>query len=124
MMTPLTSELLRKRGSCCKSNCLHCPFGTTLKNIGVKKEKYSEKNQLEIKELMNKLVFKDDVTQNLLGAAFGKTENYDIKDSYLLTLKDIPCGLLFLKNSIYQKHFLLDAFNDQGIDETYIRGLL
>ena len=27
----LTESYLRKRGYCCKSNCLHCPYGYTTK---------------------------------------------------------------------------------------------
>ena len=31
-----TSTYLLNRGTCCKSSCLHCPYGYTLKNFSIK----------------------------------------------------------------------------------------
>lgn len=123
-MSPLTSEFLRKRGSCCGSNCLHCPYGTTLRNIGVVIHPQTDNLQFEVEKLMNELVNKGSVTSSLLDGAFGKTQNYSLSEAHLLSLKDIPCGLIFIKEGLYQKHFLKPEFSDQGIDEAYIRSLL
>ena len=30
-----TSTYLLDRGTCCKTNCLHCPYGYTLKNFSI-----------------------------------------------------------------------------------------
>ena len=37
-----TSQYFQNRGTCCKTNCLHCPFGTTIKNLGLQFREVSE----------------------------------------------------------------------------------
>ena len=47
--TIFTSEFYKRRGSCCKSGCLHCPYGYTLNKIGIK---LNAINKLRIKKLI------------------------------------------------------------------------
>jgi len=120
----LSSSFLRKRGSCCKSNCLHCPFGRTLREIGVKIIAQDSTSIEVINHLISKLIPQNPVTNSLLAGAFGKQENYNNDQAYLLSLKDIPCGIAYVEGNKLIKHFLLDEFSDQGIDAVYLEGLL
>ena len=120
--TVFTAEYYLKKGSCCKSNCLHCPFGTTLRNLGVKLHPfYESKQHLQI---FNQLFKPDSMTQSLLDGAFGNTPQYKIEDSYRLSLKDVVCGVCILKENKIVKLRLLDHFSHQGITETYIQSLI
>jgi len=120
----LSSDFLRKRGSCCKSNCLHCPFGTTLRNIGVKIIPLNDSNKSLIETLISSFAPSDSISHSLLSSAFGKQPSFDIKFSNLLTLKEIPCGIAYIENNKLIKHYLLEEFSDQGITKAYLEGLL
>jgi hypothetical protein len=32
---PMTAEFLKNKGRCCKSTCVHCPYGHTVKKLGI-----------------------------------------------------------------------------------------
>lgn len=124
--TVFTSQYHRAKNSCCHSNCLHCPYGTTLKNIGVEIHGYEERNKQEIEKLYDQLYnIKDSFTASLIGEAFGKTGTRpEASDLSLLTLKNIPCGLIEIKNREIRSFKLLEHFSDQGITETYLNSIL
>lgn len=123
--TVFKSSFYRKKGSCCKSSCLHCPYGHTLRTIGVKIEDINENNLNIAKSLYDSLVKKDDFTSSLLNSAFKSKEEikFDRENFKILTLKGFNCGLLQLKNNSYEKHFLKDFFSDQGIDDGYLSSI-
>ncbi|MBD64613.1 MAG: hypothetical protein CME62_05375 [Halobacteriovoraceae bacterium] len=118
----LTSQFLRKRGTCCKSNCLHCPYGTTLKKLGIKLISYADNRDLVdglIKELNP-----SDFTSHLLAGAFGTTKKYADNQAYALTLKEVPCGLMYLEVGKIVDLKLKEHFQDQGITESYLYSLI
>ena len=43
----MTSQQLKARKHCCKSGCLHCPYGFTLKKFGLTFEKVADLNDKE-----------------------------------------------------------------------------
>ena len=120
-MKPLSSQFLRSKGTCCKSNCLHCPYGTTLKNIGIK----IEKKHTQANEIFKSLYLQDQFTSSLIGNAFGKTKSveFDDKKYLVLSLKGIPCGMLEQDSGQFIGFKLLSDFEDQGITESYLRSL-
>ena len=124
--TVFTSDYHRNKGSCCHSNCLHCPFGTTLKNIGVKAIPFNDHNSEIIQSLYEKLYeVKDQFTSQLLGNAFGKSNSTPRKeDLYLLSLKGVPCGLMDYQDERVKSFKLLEQFSDQGITEGYLLGIM
>ena len=124
-LTVFTSDYHRKKGSCCHSNCLHCPFGTTLKNFGVKIHLSNEENK-QMRDNLFQILFgaPDGVMGELLGEAFGKPKNQKVSDYQLLTLKDVPCGLIRLEQGRVVEYKLLGVFSNQGIDESYLNSLL
>lgn len=120
--TIFKSSYYRKRGSCCKSNCLHCPYGTTVKNLGVELISFEKSPDL-VQQLVEN--FKpSSIANSLLSDAFGKKEEFPITDAYALTLKSIPCGLAYIQNNKLLKLQLLEHFDDQGITESYINSLI
>ena len=40
-----TSEFLKNKGTCCKSGCLHCPYGHTLNKFGIEIRDLSFENE-------------------------------------------------------------------------------
>ena len=120
----LSSEFLRKRGSCCKSNCLHCPYGKTLNEFGVIITERTAENTDILDELISELASSDQLTNSLLAGAFGKQETYSDKDGHILSLKGFVCGIAYISNGKLIKHFLKEEFSDQGITDSYLEGLL
>lgn len=119
-----TSFHLRAKKSCCHSNCLHCPYGTTLKNLGVEILDVAEFNKQKIDELEKELFPSDSYSSALLMEAFGATKKYDTNDLRVLSLKGVVCGLCYIKDKNLQKFALKKYFDDQGITESYLQSLL
>jgi hypothetical protein len=101
--TVFTSEFHRKRGRCCNSSCLHCPFGHTIKKYGLTFQIINEADQ----KLVNSLIGE-------------KPSKYDWREflpenALLMSLKGVVCGIV-LKNHIVIKELILkDEFSHQGI---------
>lgn len=124
--TIFKSAYYRKRGSCCKSSCLHCPYGYTLKTPGVKFEELNDSNFSQANEVYKKYFKQDDITSSLLGSAFGNQNTPKLtKENFkVLSLKGFICGLVEFKQGKYFKHYLKEEFSDQGINEAYLLSLL
>jgi hypothetical protein len=71
-----TSKYLLNRGSCCKTNCLHCPYGHTLKNFSIKILPIEEKYIKYANEIISdsKPVELSNLTLSILSKGFGKKE--------------------------------------------------
>ena len=122
--TVMTSSFLKKRGSCCKSSCLHCPYGFTLRKPGLKLEALPNNPEQEVIDLYNQIYGSQTIANNLLGSAFGKEKNADLKEFTYLSLKGTFCGLALIQNNQVHKLILKEHFNDQGITKAFIEGLL
>jgi len=121
----MTSSYLRARKTCCKSACLHCPYGYTLRNSPIIIHKYSATNASDIEFIFNEKYNIGDMTQNLLQSAFGGAKKRLNKErAYLLTLKGNPCGVIEYENGKIYDLVLKTEFQDQGINEVYLQGLI
>lgn len=121
----MTSEFLKKKGTCCKSTCLHCPYGHTIKIKPVQFHKYSDETQNVIRSIFDEAYNKDDVTSSLLGSAFGTKKKELVTDHYfLLTLKGFECGVAEVVDGSLRSFYLTEHFRDQGINESYLMSLL
>lgn len=122
--TVFTAQYHRKKGSCCHSNCLHCPYGTTLKNIGLQ----LHQSHSAAKKLFDQLyVVSDRVTSDLLASAFGGKEPKEVFDPEIykvFSLKEVPCGLLKIRDQKLISYKLLESFSQQGINEGHITSLV
>jgi hypothetical protein len=107
--TVFTSQFLKNRGTCCKSACLHCPYGYTIKKLGIQFR--------EVQEMDFSLV-EDILQQNAADQVSWKEFWPD--NIRLITLKEEICGL-FLKNHIIIKHlFLKPHFQQQNISKELV----
>ena len=140
-----TSHYHRKRGSCCKSKCLHCPFGLTIKAYGLTFSELTSENEKVAQEILDfhksKVERSDEnpaetFTMDLFSKAFGSSSKVKKeKDAFLLDketfdqfelifLKGTVCGLL-KKKSIgaikgVKECYLLPEFSDQGLSKDLI----
>jgi len=102
--TVFTSHYLKNRGTCCKTTCLHCPFGFTLKKLGMK---FKEAEEADF-DFIDSLV-KSSKTPDL------SWRDFDPSNIQIILVKDVVCGLA-LKTKIQIKHvFLTEHFQNQGL---------
>lgn len=110
--TVFTSQFLKNRGTCCRSACLHCPFGYTLKKHGLQFLAVTE-NQHEIIESIlaensQTLEWKSFMPDNVL----------------LVQLKNEIAGFV-LKNHIVVKNVVLKKhFQHQNLSKEMIESYL
>ena len=120
-----TSTYLLNRGTCCKSNCLHCPYGYTLKNFSIKIVPIEEKHIKHANEIINesKPVELSDLALAILAEGFGKKnkviaqhvtlENYN---SYAFgQLKGNICGVICFSNR------LSESASGRAVKELYLK---
>jgi hypothetical protein len=107
--TVFTSQFLKNRGTCCKTACLHCPYGFTLKKLGLKFREGSEADAELISQIMAES-----------GTAPVDWRGFLPSNLQFLLLKDEVCGFM-LKNHIVVKHvFLRPQFQQQGLSKEMI----
>ncbi len=104
-----TSHYLKSRRHCCKSNCLHCPYGTTVKKLGIQFRDFSEDSTAEA---------------NVILSSFQKNlddlKNYTVDNVKFIILKEKVIGL-FAKNHIVIKElYLKEHFRDQDLSKELI----
>lgn len=118
--TVFKTQFHRNRGRCCKSTCLHCPYGTTIEKLGLK---FENSNETKTKELFDKLYVIDDFTSNLMGNAFGNVKKikFDATEFYILYLKGVECGIAQVVDRKVKSFKLLEHFLDQGIDKDVLQ---
>ena len=123
--TVFTAHFHRKRGYCCKSDCLHCPFGTTLANHGLTFQDINRENEMVAQKILKS--DEETFTGQLLMNAFGNSKkkvslnsrNYD--DFKLVFLKKTLCGVLHKGRLKIRELYLLNEFKDQGISKDIIQ---
>lgn len=110
--TIFTSQFLKNKGTCCKSACLHCPFGYTLKKIGLE---FSD-----VGEDQSSLL--DSIKEESGSEIDWRIFTFD--NIKIIKLKGIVCGYL-LKNHIVIKHLILKPhFKDQGLSKEMVESYL
>lgn len=119
-----TSTYLSNRGSCCKTNCLHCPYGFTLKNNPLEFETVLEDTISLAQSIIDKNSEpkKESISESLLSSAFGaKKKVFPITISNmqrykLIKLKGQLCGVLKMGTLVGVELYLEDHFKEQGLD--------
>jgi hypothetical protein len=106
--TVFKSKYLKNRGTCCKSSCLHCPFGFTLKKCGLQFTKVEEQDFSQVEEILS-----------VSGSAMDWKTFYP-ENIFFISIKDVVCGIM-LKNHIVVKHLiLLPHFQEQGLSKEMV----
>ncbi len=120
-----TSTYLLNRGTCCKTNCLHCPYGYTLKNFGIKivpieeefikyaNEIISESKPVEISDLALSILAEGFGKKNKVTAQHVTLENFN--DHAFGQFKDDICGVIKFSNK------LSESKSGREIKELYLR---
>lgn len=107
--TVFTSKFLKNRGTCCKSACLHCPFGYTLKKCGLQFRDVTEADS--------------DVVNAVLAEAGSPSTDWKpfLPDHVkLVELKGQIAGVL-LKNNIVIKHlYIKPHFQHQNLSKEMV----
>jgi hypothetical protein len=107
--TVFTSQFLKNRGTCCKSACLHCPFGYTLKKCGLRFQDVSEKDFSAVEALLLEA-----------GAKGIDWQTYLPENIKFVLIKEQVCGLI-LKNHIVIKHLVLKPhFQNQDLSKEMV----
>lgn len=114
-----TADHHRNRGTCCKSGCLHCPYGTTIERFGLVFHNLEGEKLEQAQAILAK---KDKgVAQMLLQQAFGNRRNFPhiTKDNAaqfrLFDLKGYYAGIAQIEDEKVKRIHLLPYFDDQGI---------
>lgn len=125
-----TSKFLSNRGTCCKTNCLHCPYGATIKNLGLQ---FVEVSVSDL-EKAQKIISDNDQNPSelsgmLLTSAFGTKKKISITEKNFskfkyIFIKGVLCGLAYKGITEVKEIYLLDQFKDQGIDKSLVSGFL
>lgn len=111
--TVFTSQFLKNKGTCCKSACLHCPYGFTLKKYG-----------LTFKEVLEADLPKIETMIEESGQLQVDWKPFWPENIRFIVIKDQICGFL-LKNHIVIKHlFLKPYFQDQGLSREMVEAYL
>lgn len=108
--TVFTSHYHKARGTCCKSACIHCPFGFTLKKHGMTFTAADSADLVEkfLSENSSSFDWKAFTLENIL----------------IVKVKEQVCGILF-KNHIVIKHLILKKqFEDQGLSKELVESYL
>jgi Family of unknown function (DUF5522) len=111
--TIFTSQFHRNRGSCCKSACLHCPYGYTFKKSGIQFSSVDEKDLPMVEKILDE-------------NAVSETEwkKFFPENLKLIKIKDVVAGLV-LKNHIVIKYvYLRKEFRDQGLSRELLESYM
>lgn len=134
-----TSAYHLKRGSCCKSTCLHCPYGHTQKKYHIEIVEMKDIHIRYANEIIRdtRPIELSDVSMSLLVSAFGPKEKlrvHHITSDNLTnfafgTFKEKVCGVIEFSNRLSESAsgktvkeiFLKKEFLNQGLGIEHIR---
>ncbi|MCO4753149.1 MAG: hypothetical protein KC478_01640 [Bacteriovoracaceae bacterium] len=94
---PMSGSFLKNRGRCCKSACLHCPYGFTLKRFG-----------LDFKPAL-------DAPDKAIELAKKELSNEELENFRLIYLKDSLAGVMRINHIQVKELFLHEDFQDQNL---------
>lgn len=129
--TVFTSQFFKNRGSCCKSNCLHCPYGTTIRNCGLEVKEIASEALEQAQSILDKNQNTESATSSLLASAFGsatktkiKIDETNISEYRLIYLKGFLCGVVKIGKFDVKDLYLSEYFQDQGINKELVQSFL
>jgi hypothetical protein len=103
-----TSTYLKNRGTCCKTACLHCPYGLTIKKLGLQFRQVEANEENKFQDYLK------------LAASPIDLSLFPAEHRQWVLIKDQICGLIF-KNHIVVKHLILgEHFRNQGLDKDLV----
>lgn len=111
--TVFTSQFHKNRGTCCKSACLHCPYGYTIKKHGIEFKAIGSGDEHIIQEILEEanqpsLEWKSFLPDNIL----------------FIQIKGAVAGLILKNHIVVKKLVLKKQFEDQGISRELVESYL
>lgn len=98
----IPASVHRSRGRCCKSACIHCPYGFTMKNNGLQFLDFTPDEALTVKEITIDL------------------STYVLSDYKKVLLKETVCAYIRVDKLFVRELYLFEDFSDQGISKEVI----
>ena len=108
-LTVFTSLYLKKRGTCCKTSCLHCPYGHTLKKLGLQFADWTPEREAEAKGILK------EVGQEAVDLSAFLPDNVKF-----ILIKDQVCGLLTKNHIVIKGLYLRPHFQQQGLSKEMV----
>lgn len=111
--TVFTSQFHKNRGTCCKSACIHCPYGYTIKKHGIEFKAFGPQDEQIIQEILEEanqssLEWKSFLPDNIL----------------LILIKGVVAGFILKNHIVVKKLVLKKHFEDQGISRELVESYL
>mgnify|MGYP000356679021 CR=1 FL=1 len=103
---PMSGKMLQNRGRCCKSACLHCPYGFTLKRFG-----------LQFKDVEDNLEALKALSQELASRDFSKE---DLSLYKFVFIKEELAGAIRVNHIQVKELFLGEDFQDQNLSKEIV----
>lgn len=137
--TVFTSTFLKNRGTCCRTECLHCPYGFTLKNHPIKIVEMEAKHIKFANEIISesKPVELSDLSLSLLSSAFGNKKKVrvhhitedNINNFAFGEFKEKICAVIEFSNKLSESTrgrsikdiFLKKEFQNQGLGIEHVK---
>lgn len=107
--TVFTSTYLKLRGHCCKSACLHCPFGYTLKKLGLQFADWTPERAEEAKQILR------EAGQEAVDLSSFLPDNVKF-----IIIKDTVCGLLTKNHIVVKGLYLRPHFRQQDLSKEMV----
>lgn len=118
-----TAHFLQKKAKCCKSTCLHCPYGHTLTKVDIEFRDFTgDFESLEKVLIENEYNKPVSIADQLLASNLGsKRKSFDIRsisveNIKLMFLKGYFMGFVTVSDDKVDKFFLGKQFQFQKID--------
>lgn len=122
--TIFTAHFLSKKNRCCKSTCLHCPYGHTLSKIKIEFKPFNlDWSVLEKTLIENEYNKPQNIADQLMACNLGaKRKQIDVRavnpiDIQLMFLKGYFMGFVFIEANKIKQFFLAKQFQFQGIEK-------
>ena len=108
-LTVFTSAFLTARKTCCKTACLHCPYGFTLKKLGLQFADCPPERIDEAKAILK------EVGQEAVDLSPFLPDNVKF-----IIIKDRVCGLLTKNHIVIKGLYLRPHFQQQGLSKEMV----
>jgi hypothetical protein len=110
--TIFTGQFHKNRGTCCRSTCVHCPYGFTIKKLGIQ---FSPVKNRE--DLVKEILVENHETQF-------DWEIYLPDNILFLSIKDFIAGVVFKNHIVIKKLVLRPQFQHQNISKELVESYL
>ncbi len=107
--TVFTSAFLKLRWTCCKTSCLHCPYGHTLKKLGLQFVDWDPAREEEERSILTE------------AGQEGLDLNPFLPDNVkFILIKNHVCGILTKNHIVVKVLYLRRHFTQQGLSKEMV----